>query len=112
MKFITNNSSHFAVHVGFKEKYVEKMVATKLLGLQIDNHLNYKNHNEKMLPKLNAACYAIMSLVHSNINTFKSIYYAHFLSSIKYGIILGGNSPNSGKNFTLQDKIVRIMVGA
>jgi len=42
MKFITNNSSYSAVHVGFKEKYryMEKTVDTKLLGLQIDNHLN------------------------------------------------------------------------
>jgi len=65
-----------------------------------------------MLPKLSGACYAIRSMVHtSNINTFKSIYYAHFLSSIKYGIFFVGNSPNS-KNFTLQNKIVRIMVGA
>jgi len=39
-KFITNNSSHSTVPVGFKEKCIEKMVDTKLLGLQIDNHLN------------------------------------------------------------------------
>jgi len=47
-----------------------------------------------------------------NINTLKSIYYAHFYSSIKYGIIFGGISSNSAKIFTLQKKIVRIMAGA
>jgi hypothetical protein len=40
IKFITNNLSPSAVPVGFKEKCIEKMVDTKLLGLQIDNHLN------------------------------------------------------------------------
>jgi hypothetical protein len=48
----------------------------------------------------------------SNINTRKSIYYAYFHSIIKYGIFLGGNSSNSGKIFTLQKKIIRIMAGA
>ena len=49
-------------------------------------------------------------MVHiSNINTLKSIYYAYFQSIIKYGIIFGGNSFNSGKIFTLQKKIIRLM---
>jgi len=42
----------------------------------------------------------------SNINTLKSIC-SH--SIIKYGIILGGNSSNSGNIFASQNKIVRIM---
>ena len=62
---------------------------------------------------LSAACYAIRLMVHiSNINPLKSIYYAHFHSIIKHGKILGGNSSNSGKIFTLQKKIVRILAGA
>jgi hypothetical protein len=47
----------------------------------------------------------------SNTDTLKSIYFAHFHSLTKYGIILGGNSPERKKLFTLQKKIVRIMVG-
>jgi hypothetical protein len=52
----------------------------------------------------------------SNINTLKSIYFAYFHPIIQYGIILGGgggrNYSNSRKIFTLQKKIIRIMVGA
>jgi hypothetical protein len=48
----------------------------------------------------------------SNSNTLKSMYYAHFHSIIKYGIIFWGNSSNSGKIFTLQKKFVRIMAAA
>jgi hypothetical protein len=47
-----------------------------------------------------------------NINTLKSIYFAYFHSTIKYGIIFWGNSTNSKKVFTLQKKTTRIMVGA
>jgi hypothetical protein len=49
-----------------------------------------------MIPKLRGACYAMMSVVYmSNINTFKSVYYAHFHSVVKCGIVLWGNSSNS-----------------
>jgi IS1 family transposase len=41
----------------------------------------------------------------------KSIYYAYFHSLMKYGIIFWGNSTDSKKVFTLQKKIVRIMLG-
>ena len=59
-----------------------------------------------MIPKLIGTCYTVRSMVHvSNINTLKSVYYAYFQSIIKYGIILWGNSSNSGKIFTLQKKI-------
>jgi len=66
-----------------------------------------------MIAKLSGACYAVRSMVHiSSINTIKSTYYAYFHSIIKYRITFWGNSCNSGKIFTLQKKIIRIMPGA
>jgi hypothetical protein len=45
MKFITNSSSHSALHVGCeKKKCIEERVNTELLVLQTDNHINWKNH--------------------------------------------------------------------
>ena len=80
--------------------YIEKTVKTKFLGLQIGNHINWKNHNEEMIPKLSGTCYAIRLMTRiSNINTLKSIYYAYFHFIIKYRIVFGGNSSNSGKIF-------------
>ena len=84
MKFITKNAPHSTLHIGYKEKYIKETMNTKFLDLQIDNHLNWKNHTEQMIPKLSAACYAVRLMVHiSNINTLKSIYYAYFNSIIK-----------------------------
>ena len=37
---------------------------TKFLDIQTDNHLNWKNHTEQIIPKLSAACYAVRSIVH------------------------------------------------
>ena len=100
IKFIIHNLSHSTSHIGYKEKYIVENVNTKFFGLQTDNHLNCKNHTEQIIPTLSAACYAVRSMVHiSNIDTLKSIYYAHFHSVIKCGIIFWGNSPNSRKFF-------------
>jgi len=44
MKFITKNSSHSILRIGYKEKYIEETMNTKFLGVQIDNHINWKNH--------------------------------------------------------------------
>jgi len=47
-----------------------------------------------------------------NNDTLKSIYFAYFHSVVSYGIIVGGNSSNSKKIFTLKKRIIRIVVGA
>jgi len=70
------------------------MVNMKFLGLQIENYLNWKDHIEETIPKLSGACYAIRPAVHiNNINTLKLIH-----STIKYEIIVWGNSTNSGRS--------------
>jgi IS1 family transposase len=113
MKLITKNSPHCALCIDYTGKYIEETINTKFLGLQIDNHLTWKNHIDQMVPKLSGACYAVRSMYHiSNINTLKSIYFAYINSIIKHRINFWGNSSNSKKIFTLQKKIIRIMVGA
>ena len=57
MKFIKRNSSQSTLHIGYKEKYVEETVNTKFLGLQIDNHINWKNYIEEIIPKWNTLCH-------------------------------------------------------
>jgi len=77
--------------------------------LQTDNRLNWKIHIEQMILNL---VQHIRSMVRiSNINALKSIYYACFHPGMKYGVIFWGNSLYSGKIFTLQKKIVRIVAG-
>jgi hypothetical protein len=60
IKFITKNLVHSATHIGFKLKYIEETEHTIPLGLQIDNHINWKSHIEEMIPKLSAARYALV----------------------------------------------------
>jgi hypothetical protein len=56
MKFVTNNSPHSALRVGYEGKCIKKMVSIRYLGVQIDNHLNWKNHIEQMFPRWSMLC--------------------------------------------------------
>jgi hypothetical protein len=46
-KFVTKSSTHFALCIGYIEKYIEEIVNSKFLGLQSDKHLKWKNHKNK-----------------------------------------------------------------
>jgi hypothetical protein len=79
MKFTTNNSPQYVLNIEYSGKYIEESVNTKFLGLQIDNHLSWSNHIDKLIPKLGGACYAVRCMFHiSNTEILKSIYFAYF----------------------------------
>jgi hypothetical protein len=50
MIFIVKTASHSTLYVGYKEKVMQETVNTKFLGLQIDNHINWKNPVEQIIP--------------------------------------------------------------
>jgi len=82
--FTAKNSVYSILRVGYTENYIKETANTIFHGLQIDNHLNWKNDIERIIPKLSEEFYAVRLMVHiSNMNTFKSIYYKHFLSIIQ-----------------------------
>ena len=54
LKFVTNNLPCCALTIGHKDKYIEEVVHLKFLGIQIDNHLNWKNHIDQIIPELSA----------------------------------------------------------
>jgi hypothetical protein len=56
----------------------------QLLGSQ----LSWKSHTNLLLHKLNSVCFMIRRLSSIlNIQTMRSVYYAHFYSLVNYGII-------------------------
>jgi hypothetical protein len=113
MKFITTNLPYCALTIGHKDKYTDEAVNLKFHGIHIDGHLNWKNHIDQIIPKLGAACYMVRQIYYiCNNDTLRSIYFAYFHSVVSYGIILWGNSSISRKIFTLQKRIIRIIVGA
>jgi len=51
------NFAQYPSSIGYDEKYKDKPVDTKFLGLQINNFLNWKNHIDYIIPKLYGTCY-------------------------------------------------------
>jgi len=113
MKSVTINQPYCALTVSYKDTFIEEAVNLKFLGIQIDSHLNWRSHIDQIIPKLSVACYMFRQMYHiCNNDTLRSIYFAYFHSIASYGILLWGNSSYSRKIFTLQKRIIRIMMAA
>jgi hypothetical protein len=98
MQFITKDTTHTTLCIGYTEKYIEEKVNTKFLSLQTDNHLNWKNHTEKTSPKLSGEHDAVRLMVHvSNIHTLNKNLLCIFSFYYKIWNNFWGNSSHSGK---------------
>jgi hypothetical protein len=108
--FIANNSPQHAFNTGCNGKYIEQSV--NVLGLRIDNHLNWTNNIDKFIPKLIELVMELdLCVLSTTFDTLKSIYFAYLHPTMKYGIFMGSNSPNSKEIFTLKNKIFRLIAG-
>jgi hypothetical protein len=48
IKFITKNLPQYPLNTGCNDDHIEAGVKTKFLGLQIDDHLNWKTHIQEI----------------------------------------------------------------
>jgi hypothetical protein len=73
------------------------------VGLQIHNHLNWKNNSDQVIFKSSGVWYAVPSMFRSgNIESFKTIHFAYYNSVIKYRKIILHNWAHSNNTFTLK----------
>jgi hypothetical protein len=85
----------------------------KFLWLELDKCMNWKNHIDKILPRMSSAGYAFRSTYYFSCVTGHIIFYfAYFHSVMEYGIIFWGNSKERKRVFQLQKKIFKIMTGS
>jgi hypothetical protein len=59
IKFTPKTTAHVRLDVYYKDNVIDEVKSTKFLGKDIDNHMNWKNHVEHILPKLSAACFSV-----------------------------------------------------
>lgn len=82
-----------------------------LLGLDIDSHVDWKSHIQKIRTKLSKFSYALREIKKAtDLKTAIVTYYAYAFAWLKYGVILWGNSTDAPTLFTLQKKIIRILM--
>ena len=99
LKFTPKTTAHVPLDIYYKDK----VKSTKYLGMHIDNHTNWENHAEQILPKLSAACLSIRNLIHTlNPDILCMVYFAYFHSVLQYGIIIWGSLTHAHQVFKLQ----------
>ena len=102
IKFRPKSTAHFPLDIYYKGNVIDEVKSTKFLGMHTDNHMNWKNHVEQILPKLSAACFSIRNLIHTlNPDILCTVYFAYFHSLLQYGIIFWGNSTQAHQVFKL-----------
>jgi hypothetical protein len=96
MKFTPSNRQNKLFPFMFQNRLLIGTNNTKFLRLELDKNINWKNHIQKILPKLSSACFLIRRMCpSSNINTLKMIYFAYLHSIMEFGIIFWGVSVES-----------------
>jgi hypothetical protein len=77
-----------SINLANADKLVKETTSIKFLGMQTDDHLNWKSNVDQILPKMSTACFVVRRLFHTlNINVLWMVYFAYFHSVIKYRIL-------------------------
>jgi hypothetical protein len=107
MQFTTNYRLKPHLQMTHLNKQISAASNIKFLGIQINDTINWKNHIERILPKLSMAYHAMRIIKpYMFLETLKIVYYSTFNSVINYGLSFWGISPHSKKIFRMQKRIV------
>lgn len=84
---------------------------SNLLGLQIDDTLNWSEHITVLCGKLSNICYSLGVLSeYLSLGSMKTIYHAVFESKLRYGIMFYGSSAQIERVLCLQKRALRKML--
>lgn len=111
VKFTLTRFSQCPINLIYPDQTHVETNTIKFLGLQLDSQLTWKTDINYLLNKLSTVCFITRrSSQILNIETMRIVYFTHFHSLIKYGIIFWGKSTTMHKVFLIQKKIIRIML--
>jgi hypothetical protein len=111
MQLLTKKNKEIDIQVSVANKHITNISSTKFLGLTIDTYMFWKEHIKELTSKLNKACYATRLIKPTvSLNVLKTIYFCCVHSIISYGIIFWGNSCHSKCIFTIQNRIIRVIL--
>ena len=97
--FITQNNPTINMKTGYDNKLIPNILYTKFHVINIDSTLSWRTPTEKLIPKLNTACYVIKSIKSDTSHTTMiMIYYSLFHSIRNFGLIYDSLS-NFPQNF-------------
>jgi uncharacterized protein YggL (DUF469 family) len=83
----------------------------KILGVYIDDGLNWKEQIMHLVKKLNSICFNIRCLSEvTSLETRKIVYFGYFYPLLKYGVTMWGGSVDIVKVFKIQKRVIRTIM--
>jgi hypothetical protein len=100
MKFTSSYHQNKSFQIIYQKKIITGTNNTKFLGLVLDKNISWKNHVQKIIPKLSSASYLVRRMYPCcSSDTLKMIYFTYFHTILDYGIIFWGVSVESKRIF-------------
>lgn len=112
MQFYTNGSKPQVLNINFDGQIIEHVATTKFLGITLDSNCGWKQHIEGLCSKINRFIF-VLRRVSQVVSREVAItaYNGYVSSSLRYGIIMWGNSGDSVGAFILQKRCIRSIFG-
>lgn len=105
-------TNHKKPDIRYGDKNIRETDHTKFLGIWIDKNMNWKIHIENVCKKLSQCSYALYNLRKvSNQATLLMAYHGYVSSTLRYGLMFWGNSPDREMAFKAQKKCIRAICG-
>lgn len=108
--FMLNESKTKIMNFSLRE-ISNEFPSVKLLGLELDKTLSWKNHIEVVCRKISRVTFLLRKLRTSvPLNTLRQVYFALFHTHIQYCLHLWGHASNSKEILKCQKRAIRIML--
>jgi hypothetical protein len=108
-----NESKTCNLKISFRDIDLENCSTVKLLGINIDSRLSWKDHIHNVCKQLSRVIYLLANLKkHVSDRYLRMAYFAFFESLLRYGLILWGNGVGIEQVLIMQKKAIRILSGA
>jgi hypothetical protein len=105
MYFKTKMSQIDNSQIKYTTRQINSTHYIDFLGVILDSTLSWQGHINKVITKLNSACFAIRALtLFLTIENLKIVYFAYVYSIITYGLAFWGNATNSKNVFIVNPK--------
>ena len=86
------------------------MDVAKFLRLNFDRHLNWSDHINTIIRRVNKYSFLIHTLrLTVPLEVLLNIYYAYVESSLRYGLVIWGGSSHVSRLFVAQKRCVRVL---
>lgn len=112
IQFYNKNGRKQSLFVRHDDEPIEECTTVKFLGIYIDANLTWKGHVTEVCKKINRFTYALYRLTKlSNQDTALVAYHGYVCSTLRYGLVLWGNSVDVNRAFLIQKRCIRAICG-